>query len=163
MIPTIVNAKSLGSSAYRWDVETRDAETTSRSGDHDELVKNDVRLLLVTTLVNGLVADCIDSTVNHLSTIGFDDLLYRIALGEVDTFASDLSCGVQPLLDLVNYKHLTSTSQDCRVSSHQTNWSGSKDCYTVARLEARKLKTVPAGREDISKESKVGLVFGARR
>jgi len=120
-------------------------------------------LLLVTTLVNSLVADGVDSTVNHLSTIGLDDLLYRVALGKVNALTSDLSCSIQSLLDLVNDKHLTSTSQNCRVSSHQTDWAGSKDCYAVTRLEARKLKTVPAGREDISKESKVGLVFGARR
>ena len=122
---------------YRWNIETGDAEASCRSGDHNELVKNNVGLLLVTALVNSLVADSIDSTVNHLSSISLDNLLYRIALGEVDALASDLSCSVQSLLDLVNNKHLTSTSQDSRVSSHQTNWAGSKDCYAVTRLEAR--------------------------
>lgn len=93
-------------------------------------------MLLVATLVNSLVADSIDSTVNHLSTVGLDDLLYRVALGEVDALTSNLSCGVQSLLDLINDKHLASSSQYSRVSGHQTYGTGSEDCYAVTRLEA---------------------------
>lgn len=121
---------------YRWNIETGNAEASCRSGDHNELVQDNVRLLLVTALVNSLVADSIDSTVDHLSTVELNNLLNRVALGEVDTLTSDLSCSVQSLLDLINDEHSASSSQNSGVSGHQTYRAGTEDCYGVTRLEA---------------------------
>jgi hypothetical protein len=148
---------------YGGNVKSRNTKTAGSSGDADELIKDNVRLFLITALVHCLVADSIDSAVNHLSTIELDDLVYGVTLGEVNALTADLLCSIQSLLDLIHNVDLTGSTKDGRVGGHQTYGTSTKDCDAVTGLETRELETVPAGREDISEKSKVGLVLGTRR
>lgn len=77
----------VGRAWVRRDVQAWNTKPTSGSGDHDQLVKDNVWLLLVSALVDSLVADSVYGAVNH-SVVLLDDLLHWIALCEIDRDAS---------------------------------------------------------------------------
>ncbi len=117
-------------------------------GPYNQLIKHNIRLLLLAALVDGLVAYSIHGAVDH-PTVVFDDLRDRVALGKVDRYATDLLRRLQPLWHLIDYVDLAGSADDSRVRGHKSYRSGAEDCDTFASLEPSKDQAMPACREDI--------------
>ncbi|KAI6773624.1 hypothetical protein HG531_000473 [Fusarium graminearum] len=87
------------------DVKTWDSKAATGSGNADHVLKNNVRLLSITTIADGLITDSIDRSINLLSAIGLDDQIYSVTLGEVNGCAANLLGCLKTFGNTVYNKH----------------------------------------------------------
>jgi len=156
------------------NVQSRNPQLAGRSDHLDELVEDDGRVLLgrlvgvvvaVADLVRveRLVADGVDALVD-LAAVCVDDLLYRVALGEVyRRRVAVLLCELQATRDAVDGVDLARALDFRAVGGHQADRAGPEDGHGVAGFEIRQFRAVPARREDVRKQRERVLVFVALR